>query len=105
MALADELQKLEELRQRGVLSDEEFARAKDRLLGGQPPGGSVSPVAAINSLRRSRSDRWIGGVCGGIALLTGVNSWVWRLIFAVLFCFGGVGLLAYVLLWIFVPSE
>jgi phage shock protein C len=106
MGLADEFQKLEELRQRGVLSDDEFTRAKARLFDGQtPPGGLVPAVAAINALRRSRSDRWLGGVCGGIARFTGVDSWVWRLIFAVLFWFGGMGLLAYVLMWIFVPPE
>ncbi|MCB1021793.1 MAG: PspC domain-containing protein, partial [Acidobacteria bacterium] len=60
---------------------------------------------AINSLRRSITDSWVGGVCGGIARATGVESWIWRLIFVVLFLFGGTGLLLYILLWIFVPSE
>jgi phage shock protein PspC (stress-responsive transcriptional regulator) len=40
-----------------------------------------------------------------MARATGVESWVWRLLFAVLFIFAGAGLLVYVLLWIFVPSE
>ncbi|MEW6704560.1 MAG: PspC domain-containing protein [Pseudomonadota bacterium] len=103
MALSDELSKLDELRQRGVLNDEEFARAKARLLDGS---GSVPPgVTAVNSFRRSLTDRWIGGVCGGIARITGVESWIWRLLFVVAVCFGGVGLLAYLLLWIFVPVE
>ena len=62
-------------------------------------------MAAINNLRRSTSDSWIGGVCGGMARTTGVESWIWRLIFVVLFLFGGTGLLLYILLWIFVPSE
>src|SRR5690242_1044947 len=107
MALSDELHKLDELRQRGVLSDEEFARAKARLLDGALAGGPELPpgIAAINSFRRSAGDRWFGGVCGGIARSTGVESWIWRLLFAVLFFCGGVGLLAYLLLWIFVPTE
>jgi phage shock protein PspC (stress-responsive transcriptional regulator) len=62
-------------------------------------------ISGVNAFRRSRSDRVLGGVCGGMARATGVESWVWRLIFAVLFIFAGMGLLAYVLLWIFVPSE
>src|SRR5262245_37691399 len=37
MSLADELMKLEELRRQGVLSEEEFARAKEAVLSGQPP--------------------------------------------------------------------
>ena len=36
---------------------------------------------------------------------TGMAAWVWRLIFAALFICAGAGLLLYVLLWIFVPSE
>jgi phage shock protein PspC (stress-responsive transcriptional regulator) len=105
MALSDELSKLDELRQRGVLNDEEFARAKVRLLDGAPAADAAPAVAAVNALRRSRSDRWIGGVCGGLARPTGIESWIWRLLFAVFFLFGGVGLLLYVLMWIFVPSE
>lgn len=107
MALSDELAKLQELHQRGALTDDEFARAKARLVGAPSPTvGDASPgLAAVNAFRRSRSDRWIGGVCGGLAKVTGVESWVWRLLAAVLLLFGGAGLLVYVLLWIFVPEE
>jgi len=105
MSIADEIAKLEELRARGALSNDEFERAKARLLGAAPEPTPAPAVAAINDLRRSTSDSWIGGVCGGIARTTGVESWIWRLIFAVLFLFGGTGLLLYILLWIFVPSE
>jgi phage shock protein C len=107
MALSDELAKLQELHQRGALTDDEFARAKARLLGGPAAaeGDASSGMAAVNAFRRSRSDRWIGGVCGGLAKVTGVESWVWRLLAAVLLLFGGAGLLVYVLLWIFVPEE
>ena len=103
MSLAAELSKLEELRQRGALSELEFERAKARLLElppSPPPG-----LEAVNRLRRSRTDRWFGGVCGGLGRATGLESWVWRLIFAVLACFGGAGIVVYVLLWIFVPRE
>ena len=107
MSIADEIAKLEELRNRGALTAEEFERAKARLLdGGDAPGPQPgSGMAAVNALRRSTSDSWIGGVCGGIARSTGVESWIWRLIFVVLMLFGGAGVLLYVLLWIFVPSE
>jgi len=104
MGLADELTRLEELHSRGVLSADEFQRAKSRLLDG-PSSPDIPAVAAINRLRRSRSDRWIGGVCGGIAAISGVESWIWRLILAVLALFGGTGVLLYILLWIFVPNE
>ncbi|MFZ2649707.1 MAG: PspC domain-containing protein [Burkholderiaceae bacterium] len=109
MTLSDELARLHELHQNAALTDEEFARAKARLLDGAPgptPKSTDSPaLAAINALRRSRSDRWVAGVCGGIAAATPVESWVWRLLFAVLALCGGAGLVLYALLWIFVPAE
>ena len=105
MSIADEITKLDELRARGAITSDEFERAKARLLDGGPVPVPGPAVEAINNLRRSTSDSWIGGVCGGIARTTAVESWIWRLIFVVLFLFGGTGLLLYILLWIFVPSE
>ena len=52
---------------------------------------------------RSRIDRWIGGVCGGLASATGMASWVWRVVFTALALCGGSGLVITSLLWIFVP--
>jgi phage shock protein C len=106
MSLSDELSRLHELHARGGLTDDEYLRAKARLIDGS--GGSVSDtpaLAAINALRRSRSDRWVAGVCGGLARATGVESWVWRLVLTVLALFGGTGVVLYLLLWIFVPAE
>jgi phage shock protein PspC (stress-responsive transcriptional regulator) len=105
MAMADDLSKLAELRANGGLTEDEFKRAKERLLGGDR-GAAEDPLAsAVNKFRRSRSDRVLGGVCGGMARATGMESWVWRLLFAAMFILAGAGLLLYVLLWIFVPSE
>jgi phage shock protein PspC (stress-responsive transcriptional regulator) len=106
MTISDDLAKLEELRTRGTLTEEEFARAKARLLSGEAARTPTTPfVATVNSFRRSRSDRWIGGVCGGLARITGLESWAWRLIFTLFVLCAGTGLLAYILLLIFVPSE
>ena len=108
MALSDELAKLQDLHQRGALTDDEFSRAKARVLEGvasSTEAPSAAAIAAINALRRSASDRWIAGVCGGLARATGVESWVWRLLFVLLLLCGGTGVVIYVLMWIFVPSE
>jgi phage shock protein C len=105
MTLSDELSKLAELRSSGALTEDEFARAKAGLLNAQGARPEEPVVAAVNAFRRSRTDRWLGGVCGGMARATGAESWVWRLIFTILFIFAGAGLLVYVLPWIFVPSE
>lgn len=109
MTDATELDRLAELHRSGALSDEEFARAKARVLGGHTSGqhGNNAPpfTAAVNTLRRSRSDRWLGGVCAGLGRSTGLETWIWRLLFAVLALFGGTGVVVYLLLWIFVPED
>jgi phage shock protein PspC (stress-responsive transcriptional regulator) len=107
---AEQLDRLAALHSQGKLSDEEYQRAKDRVLGGQPEASAVgqggAPLSsAINQLRRSRSDRWIGGVCAGIGRITGLEAWLWRLAFTLLLLCGGTGLVVYLLLWLFVPSE
>jgi phage shock protein PspC (stress-responsive transcriptional regulator) len=99
MSLSEQLEQLDELHRRGVLTDEEFARAKARTLA-QGPG-----TATLNGLRRSASDRWLGGVCGGLAQSLGVAAWVLRLGFVLLLLCAGTGVLLYLLLWIFLPLE
>ena len=108
MSVAEEIKRLHELHQAGALSDDEFAQAKARLLQQQgSSGGGVGdgPGESLNRLRRSRSDRWLGGVCGGLAMATGLDSWIWRVIFALAVLSVGAGLGIYLLLWIFVPEE
>ena len=57
------------------------------------------------TLMRSRVDRKIAGVCGGIALNQGWDSTVVRLIWVALVLFAGTGVLAYVVLWIVLPEA
>jgi len=103
VSLADEIAKLHELHTRGALSAQEFEAAKARLLQAATPGPGAG--LAINRLRRAREDRWIAGVCGGLAGLSGVESWIWRMLFALGLLFGGVTIFIYLVLWIFVPRE
>jgi phage shock protein C len=107
MNISEEMTKLAELHQSGVLNNEEFARAKAKLLeSGVGSGLTTAPLlSGVNAFRRSRSDRWVAGVCGGLAKSTGMESWVWRLLFALLTLFGGIGIVVYALMWIFVPEE
>ena len=56
-------------------------------------------------MKRSIKDSVIAGVCGAIAKELHIDP-VWiRLIWAILFLFYGVGLLAYLLCWIIIPKE
>jgi phage shock protein C len=58
------------------------------------------------SLRRSRRNRIIAGVCGGLAEFFGISSFWFRLAFLIALIPGGVpGLLVYFLCWIIIPSE
>ncbi len=57
-------------------------------------------------LRRSKSNRIIAGVCGGLSEFFGISSFWFRLVFVIALIPGGVpGLLAYFLFWMIVPSE
>jgi phage shock protein C len=108
--ISDEIKRLHELHQAGALTDAEFEQAKAKVLSSSTvnlnKGTSDGSFASeLNMLRRSRTDRWISGVCGGLAQVSGVDSWVWRLVFTVFTLTFGFGAVIYLLLWIFVPEE
>jgi phage shock protein PspC (stress-responsive transcriptional regulator) len=108
MSLADEIEKLWRLRDNGTMTEAEFQRAKALVLDGRVVSASKpagSSFEALNRLTRSTTDRWAGGVCGGLANVTPLAAWVWRFLFSVLAVIFGIGPILYVLLWIFVPSE
>ncbi len=57
-------------------------------------------------LRRSRSNRWIAGICGGLGEFFGLSALWFRLLFFLLLLPGGLpGLLPYLILWIIIPLE
>lgn len=57
-------------------------------------------------LQRSNDDRWIGGVCGGVAAYTGVDANLIRLLVVVGTVLGfGSLIVAYVVAWIIMPKE
>jgi phage shock protein PspC (stress-responsive transcriptional regulator) len=103
MSMADELDKLHRLLGSGALTQAEYDAAKARVLA----GGDLAPTAslAINRLRLSNTDKWIAGVCGGVSAVTGVEAWIWRLIFVLGLLAGGFTVVLYLILWIFVPRE
>ena len=57
-------------------------------------------------LRRSRRNRIIAGVCGGLGDFFGISATWFRLAFLIALIPGGIpGFLAYFIMWIVVPSE
>ncbi|MCC7701010.1 PspC domain-containing protein [Janthinobacterium sp. GW460P] len=118
MNISEEIKRLHELHLAGALSDAEFAQAKAKLLSNinldKPDstsgaaaghGPSNDLVQEFNRLRRSRDDRWLGGVCGGLGRASGMEAWIWRLVFVLFTLTFGFGVAIYLLLWIFVPDE
>ena len=58
-------------------------------------------------LRRSRSDRMLGGVVGGIARYFGIDSTLARVLYVVgsIVSVAFPGILIYVMMWVIVPEE
>ena len=57
-------------------------------------------------LRRSRRDRMIAGVCGGLGEFFGISPFWFRLGFIIAFIPGGVpGILLYALGWLIIPDD
>jgi phage shock protein PspC (stress-responsive transcriptional regulator) len=127
MSIADELERLHALHECGALSTQEYERAKAHVLGAEAgsdtaagtgtaadtgdaigtgeAAGSRGDADFFRRLARSRHDRFLGGVCGGLGRHTDLPSWAWRLIFCLVTIYFGAGILFYVLLWVFLPLE
>lgn len=56
-------------------------------------------------LYRSRTERIIAGVCGGLASYFSIDPVLMRVIFVVLALASGIGIIAYIVLWIIAPVE
>lgn len=59
----------------------------------------------MTTLRRSRRDRVIGGVCGGLAEYLALDPLLVRILFILFGVMTGMGVVAYILLWVIVPAE
>lgn len=64
-----------------------------------------APVVKSRHLYRSRTNRSIAGVCGGIAEFFGIDPTILRLITLLLILFGGLSLWVYIILWLIIPLE
>jgi phage shock protein C len=56
-------------------------------------------------LYRSRTNRQVAGVCGGLAERFNVDPTLMRVLFIVLAIFGGAGIVLYIAMWIIVPEQ
>ncbi|HUL94286.1 MAG TPA: PspC domain-containing protein [Burkholderiales bacterium] len=71
------------------------------LMAPEKPGEGERPPAA--GLRLSGTDRKIAGVCGGLGEWLDIDPVFLRVAFILLALVGGLGIVVYALLWIFLP--
>ena len=56
-------------------------------------------------LFRSKKNKVIAGVCGGIGEYFGVDPILIRLLWVIFTLMGGAGVLAYIIAWVIIPEE
>ncbi|GAA1279035.1 PspC domain-containing protein [Saccharothrix xinjiangensis] len=66
---------------------------------------AAKTAKAVEPVRRRRTGRVVAGVAGGVADHLGVEVFWVRAVFAALTALNGVGVIAYGLLWLFVPQR
>ncbi|HAV21693.1 MAG: PspC domain-containing protein [Bacillota bacterium] len=62
-------------------------------------------MSDVRRLYRSRSDKKLGGVCGGLAEYFQLDPSLIRLAWIIFAVLGGSGVLAYILAWIVIPEQ
>jgi phage shock protein PspC (stress-responsive transcriptional regulator) len=68
-------------------------------------GPTPSAAHDIRRLRRSRDDRVIAGVCGGVAEYFGIDAVLVRIAALILVFAGGAGIILYIIGWIAMPEA
>ena len=69
------------------------------------PPAAVAPAPRF-TLRRSRTDRMLGGVCGGLAASLGADAALLRVLtVALTLITGGAAAIVYVAAWVLAPEE
>ena len=59
----------------------------------------------VRRLRRSRYNRVLAGVCGGLGNFMGIDPVVVRLAVVLLMLFAGMSLWVYIIMWLLIPEE
>src|SRR5688572_7714303 len=72
-----------------------------------PPGPDPPPPVdrGPRVVRRSRDERVVAGVCGGVGRYLGVDPVLLRIAFIILALANGLGVIAYVIAWVAIPEE
>lgn len=68
-------------------------------------GSNTAAAQSVRRLRRSRTNRSIAGVCGGLADYLQIDATLLRIVTLVAIIFGGMSLWIYIILWLLIPEE
>ena len=77
---------------------EEFGTTKQQT-------NHTSSKTTTKQLRRSRTNRSIAGICGGLAAYIGIDATLLRIVTFLLIFLGGMSLWVYIILWLIIPEE
>jgi phage shock protein PspC (stress-responsive transcriptional regulator) len=88
------------------IKEQSYASSASTPSSSQQSTQSQAPPKTKRGLYRDTSDKFIGGVCSGIAAYLNVDPAIVRILFAII-TFGGFGLgfMAYIILWIVLPAK
>src|SRR5215204_1941103 len=88
------------------IKEQSYASSASSAGSSQQSTQSQAPPKAKRGLYRDTSDKFIGGVCSGIAAYLNEDPAIVRILFAII-TFGGFGLgfMAYIILWIVLPAK
>jgi phage shock protein PspC (stress-responsive transcriptional regulator) len=77
----------------------------DEMVEALKDKGTSEVLKKLREMKKSAQDKKIAGICGGFGEFTPLPSWLWRVVFLTSLFVGGVGLIAYIILWICMPSA
>lgn len=85
---------------------EDFGPARKRYDRPSDSGTNVNDGdASLHAIRRSRTNRSIAGICGGLGKYFCIDPTLLRIITLILIIFGGLSIWVYIILWIVIPEE
>lgn len=65
----------------------------------------TTPITTRKRLIRSSQDKWIAGVCGGIAEYFGISAGLVRFLFVLSCLLPGPQFVLYIILWFVIPKR
>ena len=83
----------------------EAKRSKSSSAGQKPAKAATPSEEHPRRLYRSKSDRMLAGVCGGLAEYFNIDAIIVRVVWVVGIFTGGLGVLAYLVAWVLMPEN